>query len=133
MIWDWANSELDFAYPMSLDGHLFDADLIRALVSRATFRDPNELERELHLSRYRASRLMAAFRHSCVVSAPLNVVTDSVANRSGVDPTMAPEALNELFLGGTRIDLSRTDFQSIRGAHQEIGLAFSDPVSNPRP
>jgi hypothetical protein len=126
MVWEWARADHDFGYPMSLDGHIFDGDLVRALAAHARFRDPNELERELHLMRYRAPRLMASFRHSSVVSVPVNVVTDSIANRSGVDPRFAPEALNDLFLQGVRIDLDGIDFTNVHAAHQELAIAFSN-------
>lgn len=128
MVWEWSEAEHDFAYPMSLDGHIFNVTLIRDLLADATFRDPNELERELHLIRHRAPRLMASFRHSCVVSVPLNAVTSSIANRRGADPRFTPEALNDLFLRGLRIDLGDIDGTSICGAHQELTLTFSTTV-----
>jgi hypothetical protein len=125
MAWNWRLAELDFAYPMSLDGHVMDTDLIRGLARTCAFRDPNELERELHLRRHRAPRLLAAFDESCIVAVPLNVVTESMSNRSGADPELTPEALNERYLAGERIDLDALDFTAIRAAHQEIPLAFS--------
>ena len=128
MVWEWSEAEHDFAYPMSLDGHIFNVAFIRDLLVDATFRDPNELERELHLVRHRAPRLMASFRRSCVVSVPVNAVTSSIANRSGSDPRFTPEALNDLFLRGLRIDLGEIDGTGIRGAHQELTLTFSNAV-----
>jgi len=125
MVWNWANATLDFAYPMSLDGHLFSTDRIVTLICKAGFNDPNELERELHFSRYRVPRFMASFRQSSVVAVPVNVVTSSIVNRSGGDPSLAPDALNDRFLRGARIDLERLDFRNVRGAHQEIELVFT--------
>jgi hypothetical protein len=127
IVWNWGRARLDFAYPMSLDGHIFDGDLLRNLVASSRFRDPNELERELHLRRHRAPRLMAAFRTSSVVAVPVNVVTDSIVNRSGIDARFTPAALNDLFLEGIRIDLDRMNFENVRAAHAEIPLAFSSP------
>jgi hypothetical protein len=127
IVWNWKRAQLDFAYPLSLDGHLFDTDRLRTLLGGATFRDPNELEEELHLRRHRAPRLMVAFRHSCVVSVPVNIVTDSMVNRSGADPRYAPGTLNDLFLEGVRIDLDRLGLGNVRAAHEEIPLAFSGP------
>jgi hypothetical protein len=125
MVWDWSRADHDFAYPMSLNGHVFHAELVRELVRGASFVDPNELERELHLRRHRAPRLLASFRHSCVVSVPVNVVTDSIVNRSSGDPRLAPEALHEQFLQGVRIDLDELDFSHVRAAHEEIVLSFA--------
>ena len=128
MVWNWRRARTDFAYPMSLDGHLFDSGLLRTLLGGARFRDPNELEQELYLRRHRTPRLMVAFRHSCVVGVPVNVVTESIVNRSGLDPRFTPDALNDLFLEGLRIDLDHLDFSDIRAAHQEVPLSFSRPA-----
>jgi hypothetical protein len=125
MIWNWRRAADDFAYPLSLNGHIFRTDLIRSLVRGVRFRDPNELERELHLRRHKVPALMASFMESSVVSIPVNVVTESIVNRSGDDPGLSAEALADRFLAGERINVEAIDFSAIRSAHQELALAFS--------
>jgi len=124
MEWDWTRADGDFAYPMSVNGHIFETDLLRRMLRRASFSNPNELEYELHVRRYMAPPLMLASRESCVVSVPANAVS-TTANRSGEDPSYSPETLNARFLGGQRIDLDAMDFSGIRGAHQEIPFVFT--------
>jgi hypothetical protein len=124
MAWDWRRADSDFAYPMSLNGHIFSTSLLRELLSDASFDNPNELEAELHFRRYRAPRGLLAFRTSSVVSIPANVVTTTHANRASSDPESSPEALNRRFLAGERIDPERMDFSGVDAAHQEIDFAF---------
>jgi hypothetical protein len=125
--WDWTGADGDFGYPMSLNGHIFHTQLLLRMLKRARFGNPNQLEEELHYRRYLAPRWMLAFRTSSVVSIPANSVSATHVNRVSSDPTTSPEALNERFLYGERIDLSAMDFSAVRGAHQEIALAFTRP------
>jgi hypothetical protein len=127
MGWSWPRASLDFAYPMSLDGHVFRTRLLRRMLRCARFGDPNELENELHLRRHLAPFGMLAFRQSCLVSIPVNIVTPAFRNRAGENPEWSPGSLNRRWLDGERIDLDAMDFSSVRGAHQEIPLAFARP------
>jgi len=124
LAWDWTRAEHDFAYPLSLDGHVIPTRLLLRLLERIGFTNPNELEEELVFKRYLAPPWMMSFRQSCLVSIPVNIVSATHANRAGADPEMAPEVLNARFLAGERIDLDAMDFGDVRGAHQEIPLAF---------
>lgn len=124
LAWNWVQASGDFAYPMSLDGHVFRTSLIVRMLSRLRFTNPNRLEESLMRRRFSAPPLMLSFRESCVVSLPVNVVTTTHANRAGADPGLSPEALNARFLSGERIDLEAMDFSDVRGAHQEIALEF---------
>jgi hypothetical protein len=125
VLWDWSVADADFAYPMSLNGHVFDVTLLRPLIAGAAFGDPNDLERELHFERHRLPRLMLSLRFNSVISVPVNVVTESVVNKSGVDPNLSHEALNDRFLGGERIDLARLELDEVCGAHQEMEFVFA--------
>jgi hypothetical protein len=127
--WDWTRAIHDFAYPMSLDGHIFATPVLRRMLICARFGNPNELESQLHLRRHLAPSGMLAFRESCLVSIPANVVT-TYRNRAAQNPDWSVEALNQRFLAGERIDLDAMDFSSVRGAHQEISLAFMHEKSH---
>jgi hypothetical protein len=128
--WKWTEAKDDFAYPMSLDGHMFQTRLVRSMLVRASFTNPNELEDELHLRRHLAPEWMLACRESCVVSNPVNVVTTTHANRAGCEPGLAPEELNRRFLAGDRIDLEAMDFSNVEAAHQEIAVSLARSGSN---
>jgi hypothetical protein len=124
--WDWTRAQGDFAYPLSLDGHILATPLLLKILARMRFSNPNELERELNFRRHLAPPLMLAFRKSCLVSLPANVVSETHRNRSGEHPENSPEALNARFLAGERIDLDAMDFSDVQAAHQEVPLIFRD-------
>ena len=123
--WDWTRADGDFAYPMSLNGHVFSRRLLGRMLARSRFANPNELEIELHVRRHLAPRWMLAFRQSCVVSIPANIVTSTHVNRAAGTPGLTSEALNSRFLAGQRIDVGAMDFSSVQAAHQEIPFVFA--------
>lgn len=128
--WDWRSASDDFGYPMSIDGSIFNTRLLLQMLARARFRNPNELEEELHLRRHLAPPWLVGFRESSVVGIPVNLVNVTHPNRAGVDPTLAPAALNARFLDGERIALDAMDFSSVHGAHEEIPILFERPVDS---
>lgn len=123
--WDWTRAEGDFAYPMSLDGHIFLTCLLVQMLSRARFANPNQLEEELHYRRYLAPPTMLSFLESCLVSVPANIVSSTHRNRASQNEAWSPNVLNARFLDGERIDVDAMDFSAVRSAHQEIPLAFN--------
>jgi hypothetical protein len=125
--WDWTRADGDFAYPFSLDGHIFATRLLLRLVGRGPFSNPNELEQQLHYRRYLAPPRMLAFRESCVVSVPANTVTSTHRNRARDDLATSAAALNDRFLAGLRIDVSQMDFSHVDGAHQELPFVLRAP------
>jgi hypothetical protein len=124
LAWDWTRAQHDFAYPMSLDGHVFKTRLLRDLLSKARFENPNELEEELHLRRYKAPSWLLSFEQSCLVSIPLNIVSSTHTNRASANPELSPASLNYRFLAGERISLDSIEASSVCGAHQEFALDF---------
>jgi hypothetical protein len=129
--WEWPQATGYFGYPMSLNGHVMRTDLIRGLVRHARFQNPNELEEELDLRRYRTPPRMLSFRQSCVVTIPANIVSSTHVNRASENPNWSAGALNVRFLAGERIDIDAMDFSAVRGAHQEIPYVFSRRSSPP--
>jgi hypothetical protein len=123
--WNWIRASQDFAYPMSLDGHIFPTTVLRRVLAYARFDNPNDLETELHVRRHLAPSGMLAYQHSCVVSIPANIVTPTYRNRVSQDPKWSPDSLNRRFLSGERIDLDAMNFSDVRGAHQEIPFVFT--------
>ena len=99
--------------------------LVRRLVAAACFSNPNELEDELHRRRCHAPPFMAAFRESCLVSLPVNIVASTHRNRFEADRALTPEALNRRFVAGERIDLDSMDFTAVDGAHAVVPYAFA--------
>ena len=122
--WDWTGAFDDFAYPLSLNGHVLDTTITRRLLAKIHFTNPNEFEVELHKRRYLVPPVLAASSESSVVSLPLNVVTSTHRNRADNTTEYSALGLNARFLTGEYIDLDTMDFSHVIGAHQLLPLIF---------
>jgi hypothetical protein len=121
--WDWREQASgSFSYPLALNGHAMRAHETRSLIEALDFSDPNELEAALHAERWSSRPRIASFATSCVVSVPVNVVTQSIRNRHGGLHT--PRELNDRFLAGERIAPERMAFNAIASCHQEIPFSY---------
>lgn len=115
--WEWRGSELDFGYPLSLNGHVFRSEWLLELLEDVSFANPTELEAQLAA---RADGLhvetMTAPWYSCVVSLAWNVVSGSSGN-----PHRGPSAaeLLERWQYGYRMDLDAMDFRTVDAAHMD--------------
>lgn len=127
VVWGWPDAELDFGYPLSLDGHVLRADDVRRGILGAGFRNPNELEDLLAHGAHRLvwRPLLASFPHSVLVGVPANRVNDSHPNRHGGSDADSPAVLNERFLAGWRIDPKLMRFSDVNAAHAEIPYILS--------
>jgi hypothetical protein len=131
VVWDWTTAELDFAYPGSLDLHVFRARDLRAVVSPSSFANPNQLEdvlvRQLGRRakrRRRPRRLLASYEQSRVFGCPVNRVNASHPNRFATSVALPTESLNNRYLAGERVDLDALDYADIRSAHHELQLVM---------
>ena len=126
-VWDWTMlpEHTNFAYPFSLDGHIYRKDQVLEMVTY-DFDTPNGLEGS---GKFDVSlpNLMACFDDSALVNSPINIVGSS-KNEAGNKYGMSLEELNDLFLSGHAIDLDSMDFSEVRGCHQEIRYQFKGEV-----
>lgn len=124
MNWRWCDGDLDFGYPLCLNGTVYrSADLLPLL--DFPFHNPTVLEAGLDYRKelFRPQWMTAPLR-SCCVSLPHNRVSSSSGCLAGSNPEWQPDALLGKYLDGWRIDLDAMDFSDIRSAHQEVPLAF---------
>ena len=112
-------SELDFAYPFSLDGHVFRTANILPRMEAVEFHNPNELEAVMQVLPLKQPKYE---EHSCLVGIPHNRVGPNYNNRNGGGTA---KELNDRWLAGERIDLERMDFSNIIGVHQEVEYVFA--------
>jgi glycosyltransferase involved in cell wall biosynthesis len=121
--WDWrSQGNGSFSYPLAVNGHVFRTSDVAIWLDALDYRNPNELEAALQSFNSKIPGRMAAGRQSSVESIPANVVNETFENRSG--SVHSVEGLNDRFLAGERIDLSRMDFASVNSAHVEIPFVF---------
>jgi glycosyltransferase involved in cell wall biosynthesis len=122
--WDWRGQRPgSFSYPLAVNGHVFRTPDVAIWLDALDYRNPNELEAALQWFNAKIPSRMAASRKSSVVSIPANVVNETFENRSGSEHSA--KELNDRFLAGERIALSKMDFANVNSAHMEIPFAFS--------
>lgn len=120
--WDWRGKRGDWGYPLSVDGHVFETSFIENVVKSIEFSNPNNFEGTM-------AQLvgMGFFNHkpymTCdwsILNIPANRVQDTALNRHG--NLVSAEELNEQFLSGLRIDV--TKFLHYRNNAPHIELPY---------
>ena len=129
LVWNWKNLPpyTNFAYPFSVDGHIFRKELVSEVLSNYDFHTPNALEGRALPYAVNHSENMASFKKSVLVNTPLNLVGSS-ENKSGQKFGATLKELNDLYLNGSSPSLKDMDFSNVRGCHQEIQLKFIGEV-----
>ena len=130
--WDWRKQELNnsFAYPFSLDGHIFRKHEVEIISSRVSERDaqdyynPNSLEGKGQHYLEKLPNYMGCFENSYVVNTPINRVQETCTNKAGQYFEHPAEILNQRLLDGDRLILDAMDFSTVIGCHQEINLCW---------
>lgn len=117
----------DFAYPLSVDGHIFKTDFIKScLNSIGVFTNPNTLESKLQHLLNRIDKYMCFFYESVLVGIPNNIVNTTHNNRMGLRFYFSEKELNVKYKNGEIINLESLDFSNINGPHKEIEYKFSE-------
>jgi GT2 family glycosyltransferase len=119
--WHWMRMEGDWAYPMSLDGHIFRTAQIAPLLERLQYRNPNELEAAL------AAAPIALPKATCfdvarIVNVPDNRVQDTAPNRHGGG---SAAWFTPALLAGLRLDLEPFVGLTVHSVHHEMPLRFA--------
>ncbi len=107
LAWRWIAGELDWGYPLSLDGNIFQTNEIRGLMKGIAYTSPNTLEAELQ--RYRrlfSLRWGVCFPKSRLVNLPINRVQSDVPNIHG---DIHQDDLLALWETGVMMDTSRLE------------------------
>jgi hypothetical protein len=116
--WRWEKGQLEWGYPISLDGHLFDTNEISAMASVISFQSPNSLESCLQVfNKLFSRREGVCYRNPIIVNIPCNRVQDEFPNRFG---GLHQETLLEAWQQGMCMD-----YRALRGTrpestHQEV-------------
>lgn len=123
--WQVSDGTNDYAYPISVDGHIFKTPYIKHLCEILEYENPNLLE--AFLSYYNKSdMIISSYKYSKLVNTPLNRVQKIFENISGIQYNYSPEDLNKMYLNGIKIDFEKMDFKNVNGCHQEIEPIFKN-------
>ncbi len=120
--WNWKKSSGDWAYPLSVDGHLFDKEEFKVLVNELDYKAPNSFEEALQVMYpFFVTRNGLCFQNSVLINNPCNKVQSENDNVFG---NASIEELNTKWLEGYRIDFQQFDQLRNESAHQELPLSF---------
>lgn len=123
LAWLWKCGELDWNYPLSVDGHLFKRMEILALAKTLDFDSPNRFEAQLQKFHAAFSwRLGVCYAKSRLVNIPYNRVQTDIENLHG---SVHQEDMLRMWNEGYRID--RRSYYGIvnESAHQELPLRLT--------
>ncbi|WP_143077843.1 hypothetical protein [Desulfomicrobium norvegicum] len=118
--WIWKYGELDWNYPLSVDGHFFQRNEILALAKSIDFDSPNHFEEKLQKFHGLFSwRLGVCYSKSRLINIPYNRVQTDIENLHG---SVHQEDMLRMCQEGFRID--RKSYYGIvnESAHQEFPL-----------
>lgn len=120
--WRWQSGALEWGYPLSLDGHLFDREEFIAMAELIPFHSPNSLEANLQrFNRVFQLRDGVCYPNPVIVNVPCNVVQKDFPNRHG---SLATHQLLQIWQRGLSIDYRRLRGLRPESTHQEIDLHF---------
>jgi hypothetical protein len=121
--WKVADGTNDYAYPMSLDGHIFKTEYIKNLCEILEYTNPNLFE--AFLSNFtKPEMIISSYKNSKLVNSPINRVQETFQNLSGMKYKYSIEDLNEMYLDGLILNLEKMNFNEILAPHQEIQPFF---------
>ncbi len=122
--WLWSQGDGDWGYPLSIDGHVFEANVIRTMICEVDFRSPNTLEFQLQRFVSYFSLLSGlCYRNAKVVNIPWTRVQTDWENRS---MNLSADDMLAHWEAGRRIDLRGIYGVLNESCHQEFPLVLED-------
>jgi hypothetical protein len=120
----WDEDNYDWAYPLSVDGHIFPTAEINIAAQQLSYKAPNTFERALQLlTPLYSKRPGCCFESSRLVNIPLNRVQNEVENISG---NVSPNQLLQKWQEGKTLDIEALTAAKTNSVHQEISISFCE-------
>jgi hypothetical protein len=122
LYWDWSQSEHDWAYPLSVDGHIFGVKEIRALAVQMDYKGPNSFECVLQKEKelfYK--RLGMSFKKARILNNPCNKVQREVENLHG---EMHQDDLLLIWESGKEIDVELLQGYINKSVHENLVFEY---------
>jgi hypothetical protein len=122
LTWRWMDGDLAWSYPLSVDGHVFDADVIRTAAGWLAFHSPNTFESALQaLLPVFLQGYGLCYDEARVVNVPWTRVQTDWENRYQGHCT---DSLLRAWQEGQQIDLSVIDGVLNDSVHQDFQLTL---------
>ena len=124
IVWQWDQGDLDWGYPLSVDGHFFARREMAAMASLISFSAPNSFEDRLQMFKpFFHTRCGIGYKKSRMVNIPMNrVQTEINNNRSG---NIHPDELLAKWQRGYQMDYKKFYGIVNESAHQELALPLT--------
>lgn len=130
LTWLWKCGELDWNYPLSVDGHVFQRLEILAIAKILDFDSPNRFEEQLQKFHAAFSwRLGVCYAKSRLINIPYNRVQTDIDNLHG---SVHQDDMLKMWKDGYRIDRNSYYGTVNESAHQEMPLRLTSQVKNGR-
>lgn len=128
--WNWRYQTGDWAYPMSVDGHIFKTNFIKKICEKLNYKNPNTFEAAMaevaNAGFVPASIMSCSAKASKLINIPTNIVQDSYANKHGNLVTV--EELNNNFLSEKRLDFEYLKDYKNTSVHVELPLKWKNKL-----
>lgn len=122
LCWIWKNGELDWTYPLSVDGNLFLTREIIVLAKNTMFNSPNTFEGNLQkYIKYFKYRYGICYKKSKIVNIPINKVQTDYDNIHG---TIHQDHLLDQWNHGMQVDYRALYGFINESAQQEIEITY---------
>ena len=126
LYWDWSDSEHDWAYPLSVDGHIFGVEEIRALAVHFDYKGPNSFEGILQKERgLFLKRLGMSYKKARIFNNPCNKVQTEVKNLHG---DMHQDDLLKIWDSGQEIDVEVLQGYINKSVHEDVEFEYKRRV-----
>lgn len=121
--WKWNRSTLDWAYPLSVDGHLFNKNDAFFWAENLSYKAPNSFETALQcFKKYYENLSGICCCESIIFNNPCNKVQTEVSNVHGQNNSLSQLALLKLWEQGYRIDFNALEGFPNISVHQEVSF-----------
>jgi hypothetical protein len=122
LCWTWEQGEMEWGFPLSLDGHIFSRQEIMIMIKHFEFNGPNSLEgvmqrfKGIYMKRYGVCPL-----HSVIVNIPCNRVQSEYNYPHG---NIHQDFLLEKWEKGFQINYAKFYAMNNRSVHEDVPLEF---------
>ena len=130
MVWNWREQIADWAYPMSVDGHIFKSRFIRKISEKIKYSNPNTFEAAMsnlaNAGYIQASKMTCSKLASKLLNIPVNIVQNEFKNKH--TNTHNVDVLNKEYLAGRRLSFQHLTNHINTSVHVDLPLEWKGNI-----